>query len=53
MAYYKLIENADPGEHAKLLKELMQQYYSRTLGEFKVDCLGIILIIYVVLVAYS
>lgn len=43
MSYYKLIEYANPGERAKLLKELMQQYYSRTLGEFKVDCLGIYL----------
>lgn len=43
MAYYKLIENAEPEERAKLLEELMQHYYSRTLGEFKVDCLGIFL----------
>lgn len=45
MAYYNRIENARPEERAKLLEELMQVYYSRTLGEFKVDCLGIYLMV--------
>lgn len=45
MAYYNRIENARPEKRAKLLKDLMQVYYSRTLGEFKVDCLGIYLMV--------
>lgn len=45
MAYYRLIKNASPEERANLLKELMQVYYGRTLGEFKVECLGIYLMV--------